>query len=186
MLRCVTPTAATVWVETRRSVHGGGPRNAARRRSAWRATTTRSSWWRACSPVRPPSTPSNWTVVSAGRDRTSELPASRIRTPTADGTHCRVVFGSCRIAAPHEPPWSLELSTDHRGRGVDALYVYATRMAGQAPEEWPRPRRLPRRPGVCRRLVAGNARPDRGRRAADADEPAVEDLPPTSSAASRR
>ena len=70
-------------------------------------------------------------------DPASDLPASTIRTPTADASRCRVVFGSCRIAAPHEPPFALELSTDHRGRGVDALYAYATRMVGLAPEEWP-------------------------------------------------
>src|SRR6476619_625818 len=67
----------------------------------------------------------------------SKLPPSTIRTPHPDTTRCRVVFGSCRIAAPHEPPWSLELSTDHRGRGVDALYAYATAMAGRPAEEWP-------------------------------------------------
>ena len=67
----------------------------------------------------------------------SKLPPSTIRTPHPDSARCRVVFGSCRIAAPHEPPWSLELSTDHRGRGVDALYAYATAMAGRPAEEWP-------------------------------------------------
>jgi hypothetical protein len=31
------------------------------------------------------------------------------------------MFGSCRAAAPHEPPWSLEFDHDDRARGVDAL-----------------------------------------------------------------
>src|SRR4051794_36940319 len=65
-----------------------------------------------------------------------ELPASRIRTLGHDGP-TRVLYGSCRTAAPHEPPWTLDLSRDHRGRGVDALYAYAVRMLVHPPEDWP-------------------------------------------------
>ena len=63
------------------------------------------------------------------------LPASRIRT--LGGAVTRIVFGSCRTAAPHEAPWALELARDSRGRGVDALYVYALGMLDQPVEEWP-------------------------------------------------
>jgi hypothetical protein len=49
----------------------------------------------------------------------------------------RILFGSCRTAAPHEPPWSLELALDARGRGVDALRTHAMAMALLPPEEWP-------------------------------------------------
>ena len=49
----------------------------------------------------------------------------------------RIVFGSCRTAAPHEPPWSLDLAFDERGRGVDVLYAHARRMIAQDPTEWP-------------------------------------------------
>jgi PhoD-like phosphatase len=66
----------------------------------------------------------------------SVLPASRIRT-LGHGGPTRIIFGSCRTAAPHEPPWTLELSLDRRGRGVDALYAYALRMIEQPPDEWP-------------------------------------------------
>ena len=66
----------------------------------------------------------------------STLPASRIRTLGA-GRSSRIVFGSCRTAAPHTAPWALELALDERGRGVDALYVYGLRMVDEPVDEWP-------------------------------------------------
>ena len=66
----------------------------------------------------------------------SSLPPSRIRTLGGDQT-CKIVFGSCRTAAPHDAPWSLELALDSRGRGVDALHVYAMWMVDNAQDEWP-------------------------------------------------
>jgi hypothetical protein len=65
----------------------------------------------------------------------STMPPTSIRT--LDGGPIRILFGSCRAAAPHEPPWTLELDHDERGRGVDALHAHALRMLGQQPEEWP-------------------------------------------------
>jgi hypothetical protein len=65
----------------------------------------------------------------------SRLPASTIRTAGGPGA-TRIVFGSCRTAAPHEPPWSLELANDPRGRGVDALYAHALRMLDLPEAEW--------------------------------------------------
>jgi phosphodiesterase/alkaline phosphatase D-like protein len=66
----------------------------------------------------------------------STLPASRIRT-LGGSNAARIVFGSCRTAAPHEAPWTLELALDPRGRGVDALYAYALRMMELPVEDWP-------------------------------------------------
>jgi hypothetical protein len=70
----------------------------------------------------------------------SDLPPSSIRTLPPDGeartTPLRILFGSCRTAAPHEPPWSLELANDDRGRGVDALYAHARWMAERPVDEW--------------------------------------------------
>jgi hypothetical protein len=66
----------------------------------------------------------------------SSLPPSRIRTLGGEGT-CKIIFGSCRTAAPHDAPWSLELALDSRGRGVDALHVYAMWMVHHPQEEWP-------------------------------------------------
>ncbi|MCU1504491.1 MAG: hypothetical protein JWM12_3845, partial [Ilumatobacteraceae bacterium] len=69
-----------------------------------------------------------------------DLPPSSVRTirRRADpgDRPLRVLFGSCRIAAPHQPPWTLELALDSRGRGVDAIYAHALRMADQPPEDW--------------------------------------------------
>ncbi len=68
------------------------------------------------------------------------LPASSVRTlrpPALASEHpLRILFGSCRIAAPHEPPWTLQLAHDPRGRGVDAIYAHARRMAARPVDEW--------------------------------------------------
>jgi hypothetical protein len=48
-----------------------------------------------------------------------------------------VVFGSCRVAAPHEPPWSLRKDEDPCGREIDALRALAARMRDQPREQWP-------------------------------------------------
>jgi hypothetical protein len=63
------------------------------------------------------------------------FPASAIRT--LDGGPLRILFGSCRAAAPHRPPWSLEDDHDDRARGVDALYAHGLRMVTQPSTEWP-------------------------------------------------
>jgi hypothetical protein len=48
-----------------------------------------------------------------------------------------VVFGSCRVAAPHEPPYSLRKDEDERGREIDALHTLAHRMRNEPRERWP-------------------------------------------------
>jgi hypothetical protein len=63
------------------------------------------------------------------------FPPSTIRT--LDGPQFRILFGSCRAAAPHEEPWTLEYDHDERSRGVDALYAHGLRMMRQPREEWP-------------------------------------------------
>jgi hypothetical protein len=67
----------------------------------------------------------------------SPFPPSVIRT--IGGDHgLTLLFGSCRVSLPHEPPYTLLPEEDERGRGPDALHAYAHRMHGQPPEEWPR------------------------------------------------
>ena len=63
------------------------------------------------------------------------FPPSRIRTLDGDG-RLRVAFGSCRVAAPHEPPYALARAEHPLGLGVDALRALAIRMRDQAPGEW--------------------------------------------------
>ena len=98
--------------------------------------------------------------ASAGRRRLDACPPSVIRT-LGDGP-VRVLFGSCRTAAPHEPPWTLELALDPTGRGVDALRAHALRDVDQTPDEWPHLARDARRSGLRRRLVADHTRAHRG------------------------
>jgi hypothetical protein len=49
----------------------------------------------------------------------------------------QIVFGSCRVAAPHEPPFSLRKDEDPRGREIDALRTMALRMRDEPRERWP-------------------------------------------------
>ncbi len=67
----------------------------------------------------------------------SRLPPSVIRTLGDDDEPFSMLFGSCRAAAPHEPPWSLSATSDPRGRGVDSLRAHGLRMLAE-PETWPR------------------------------------------------
>ncbi len=66
----------------------------------------------------------------------SEFPPSAFRTYPIDGPH-EVAFGSCRVAAPHTPPFSLRKDEDERGREIDALYTLARRMRDEPRERWP-------------------------------------------------
>ncbi|HSO53489.1 MAG TPA: alkaline phosphatase D family protein, partial [Actinomycetes bacterium] len=77
-----------------------------------------------------------WPEPVAPPDGTA-FPASTIRTPHGDHP-LRIAFGSCRVAAPHEPPWTLPPSADRkRGKGADALYAFALRMRDTDPDTWP-------------------------------------------------
>jgi hypothetical protein len=66
----------------------------------------------------------------------SRLPPSLIRTLGHRGP-LRVAFGSCRVALPHRPPYTLPKDHDERGRGPDALHAFAVRLLGQPRSEWP-------------------------------------------------
>jgi PhoD-like phosphatase len=57
----------------------------------------------------------------------SEFPASTIRL-IGDGRH-DIVCGSCRITAPHEPPFVKRAHEHPRGQGIDALRAHALRLA---------------------------------------------------------
>src|ERR671917_500622 len=72
----------------------------------------------------------------------SRFPPSEIRTIDAGGG-LTLVFGSCRVSVPHEPPYTRERGIVKRGGASghrfarDALYALALRMRRQSPEEWP-------------------------------------------------
>jgi PhoD-like phosphatase len=58
----------------------------------------------------------------------SPFPPSTLRLPAADAAR-DIVFGSCRITRPHEPPYVLRSDQDEAGQGIDALRAYALRLA---------------------------------------------------------
>ncbi|MBN1529911.1 MAG: alkaline phosphatase family protein [Thermoleophilaceae bacterium] len=66
----------------------------------------------------------------------SRFPPSGFRTMPA-ASPLRIAFGSCRVAAPHQPPFSLRKDEDDRGREIDALRLLALRMRDLPRDEWP-------------------------------------------------
>src|SRR5918992_5126377 len=64
------------------------------------------------------------------------FPPSVIRTLTRDHP-IKLVFGSCRVACPHEPPHSLSKDDADTGRERDALYALALRMRDESTQAWP-------------------------------------------------
>jgi hypothetical protein len=66
----------------------------------------------------------------------SMLPPSQIRTLRPDRS-ATILLGSCRAAAPHEPPYTLERAFDPEGRGVDTLWAHALELRDKHPDEWP-------------------------------------------------
>jgi len=58
-------------------------------------------------------------------------------TTTSRDVPIDVVFGSCRVAYPHRPPYTLRKDEDPRGREVDALRALAGRLRERPPAEWP-------------------------------------------------
>ncbi len=66
----------------------------------------------------------------------SPFPPSVIRT-LGDGDGVKLVFGSCRVSAPHESPYNLGHEQDRRGLGVDAMYSMAMRLREGPPEGLP-------------------------------------------------
>lgn len=135
MLRHVTATSATIWMET-------DSRCTVSVLDTEAATFCVSGHHYALVIVRhlEPGSATEYEVALDGErcwpPNDSTLPPSRIRTP-GPSAPVRIVFGSCRTAAPHGAPWSLELALDSRGRGVDALYTYALEMIGTPVEQWP-------------------------------------------------
>ena len=86
-----------------------------------------------------PDTRTPYSVSLDGEERWplpgSELPPSLIRT-LGDGP-VDVRFGSCRVALPHQEPYTHSKDRHEDGHEVDALHVLAHTMTGADPEEWP-------------------------------------------------
>jgi len=67
----------------------------------------------------------------------SPFPAPRIQTLPSKG-QVAIAWGSCRVTAPNELPYTLSVDEDERGSGVDALYALTMRLRDQDPAQWPR------------------------------------------------
>jgi PhoD-like phosphatase len=66
----------------------------------------------------------------------SGFPPSSFRTYPKK-TPLEIVFGSCRVTAPHYAPFSLRKDEDENGREVDSLRALALRMRDHDPDHWP-------------------------------------------------
>jgi len=135
MLRYVGAEEATVWVETSApcEVEVLGHRS---------STFSVEGHHYALVVVRDlePGETYEYEVSLAGERRWPEpdspFPPSVIRT-MGSGEELRLAFGSCRIALPHHPPYTLPKDEDSRGRETDALHALALRMSRETPERWP-------------------------------------------------
>ena len=89
-----------------------------------------------------PTTRTSYEVALDG-ERRWPPPGDRFPAPvisTVNPEHrLRILFGSCRVALPHEPPYTLEKDDDERGRGHDALFTLARELVAAGPEHehWP-------------------------------------------------
>jgi hypothetical protein len=146
LLRHVTETSATIWVETIRPcrvsvtilVEG-------RHRTCEAPTFSVLGHHYALVIVEglPPAATIPYEVAIDGErcwppppgEIGGDLPVPVIRA--LDGSPYTILFGSCRAAGPHEPPYVLSPDEDKRGRGVDAFRAHGLRMLTQPPEEWP-------------------------------------------------
>jgi hypothetical protein len=66
----------------------------------------------------------------------SELPPSAIQTFAPDH-RIDICFGSCRVAAPHEEPYTLSKDQSEDGFELDALHLLARQMIDDERGEWP-------------------------------------------------
>jgi hypothetical protein len=57
--------------------------------------------------------------------------------PLRPNERITLAFGSCRVSAPHHPPYALESTEDDEGLGVEALDALARRMSTHAHADWP-------------------------------------------------
>ncbi|MEO8188233.1 MAG: alkaline phosphatase D family protein [Burkholderiaceae bacterium] len=136
MLRYVGPTEATIWVEVDRAceVEILGHRAPTFEVEGHHYALVYMTDLR-------PATRYEYTVLLDGvpvwPEASSGYPASVIHTFDAETT-LRIAFGSCRVAMPHEPPYTLTHAQDEEhGFELDALRALACCMREQAETQWP-------------------------------------------------
>jgi len=124
LLRYVGTTEATVWVETNSSCEVEVLGRAART-----FCVEGHHYGLVCLENLEPGCSEEYEVHLDGERRWpeegSEFPPSVLRT-FRPNEQIELVFGSCRVAAPHEPPYTLPKEVDEdNGRGFDALHALA-------------------------------------------------------------
>jgi hypothetical protein len=139
LLRYAGPSDATVWVETDSSCEVGviigesGHRSRTFRVGGHHYALVHVTGLE-------PGSQREYEVALDGERRWPEpgspFPPSSIRT-IGDGETVKLVFGSCRISAAHEPPYTSSPEEDKRGLGVDALYAMAMRLRDEPADELP-------------------------------------------------
>ena len=124
LLRYVGKTDATVWVETDEPCDVGVL-------GRTRATFSVEGHHYAFVAIEDlePGSSQEYEVALDGERRWPpsdwDFPPSVMRT-FRDQEQIELVFGSCRVAAPHEPPFTLPKEEDEeQGRGFDALHALA-------------------------------------------------------------
>jgi hypothetical protein len=146
LLRYVGETQATVWVETDAACEVAvlaSPLPAAREARAATFEVEGHHYGLVLVEGLEPGRAYEYEVLLDGElvwpEPGGRFPPSSIRTldPADRRRPLELVFGSCRVAAPHEPPYTLPKRVDRRGREVDALRTYGLRMLGQPPAAWP-------------------------------------------------
>jgi hypothetical protein len=135
LLRYVSETEATVWVETDEAcevaVLGGTE-----------PTFRVAGHHYALVPVEglEPGSDTPYEVALDGAVRWpepgSDLPSSRIRT-LGGADPVDVSFGSCRVAVPHAAPYNKTKDEDQAGHEVDALWVLAQEMIREESDRFP-------------------------------------------------
>src|SRR5665809_42696 len=135
VLRYVSDTEAVVWVETDRACEVEVLDHRART-----FAVEGHHYALVCIDGLEPGRSYDYEVALDGETRWplpgSEFPPSIIRTVDPEG-RVDVIFGSCRVALPHHPPYTLPKEEDERGRGLDALPTLALSMLESEPDRWP-------------------------------------------------
>ena len=135
LLRHVDATSATVWVET------DAPCEVRVLDCSTQTFTVAGHHYAlvVCSGLEPGTTTPY--AVELDGERAWPLaddpyPPPTVRTRTGDGAEpFRLVFGSCRVTRPHEPPYTSTRGKE--GVGIDALHAYGRRMLAREEPEWP-------------------------------------------------
>ncbi|WP_273846970.1 alkaline phosphatase D family protein [Rubrobacter calidifluminis] len=139
LLRYTGPTEATVWVETDQpgevGIHIEGEAHHERTFSV-EGHHYALVYLTGLEPAKTYEYEVTLEGVKVWPEEDSPFPPSVIRTPKTDGPF-RICFGSCRVSAPHEEPYTLSPDEDPRGHGQDALFALARRMLRTPKEQWP-------------------------------------------------